>query len=271
MVIRIEDASVKRNGEWILEHINWYVNKGEHWVLYGLNGAGKTALLNMLCSYYFPTEGSVEVLGRKFGKDILGEQLRKRIGLVSASIQQRFYPSDSAFEIVLSGAYGTVGLYEKPTQEIREKAIFLLEQLGSIEYADRNYETLSQGEKQRVLIGRALMGDPKLLILDEPSTGLDFIARESLLETIEQIAEAKDAPTLLYVTHHVEEILPVFTHTMLLKDGQVFNAGKTRDMLQNDILTDFFNLPVEVIWNNDRPLLVKGAGFSSKSKINFNI
>lgn len=257
MVLHIENASLKRDERWILQNINWHVNKGEHWVIYGLNGAGKTALLNMLCAYYFPTRGSIEVLGSKFGKVELGEKLRKKIGLVSSGLQHRLHPSDSAFEIVLSGAYASIGLYEKPTKEIREKAISLLKALGSIEYADRSYRTLSQGEKQRVLIGRALMGDPELLILDEPATGLDFISRESLLDTIEKIAEDKSAPTLLYVTHHVEEILPVFTHTMLLKNGQVFAAGKTTDMLVNENLMGFFGLNVEVLWNYGRPLLIK--------------
>ncbi len=131
----------------------------------------------MLCAYYFPTTGKVTVLGREFGKTELNEKLRQKIGLVSAALQQKLYPEDSAFEIVLSGAFASIGLYESPSQSVREKAIALLEEFGSIRYADRRYETLSQGEKQKVLISRALMADPELLILDEPVTGLDFIAR----------------------------------------------------------------------------------------------
>lgn len=171
--------------------VDWTVKGGEHWALYGLNGAGKTALLNMLCAYYFPTAGRVNVLGHEFGKSELGEKLRRKIGLVSAVLQQKLYPEDSAFEIVLSGAFASIGLYQTPTQDIREKAISFLEEFGSIDYADRRYETLSQGEKQKVLISRALMSDPELLILDEPVTGLDFIAREQVLETIESIAKKK--------------------------------------------------------------------------------
>jgi iron complex transport system ATP-binding protein len=126
-----------------------------------------------------------------------------------------------------------------------------------MDYANRNYETLSQGEKQRVLIARALMADPSLLILDEPTNGLDFIAREKLLESIETIAKNPNAPAIIYVTHHVEEILPVFNKTLLLKEGQVFASGNTGEMLSSESLTQFFNLPVRVSWENERPLLSK--------------
>ncbi len=256
MVLHLQDVSLRREEKWILQHIDWEIEKGEHWVLYGLNGAGKTALLNMLCAYYFPTSGQVEVVGKTFGKSILGDQLRRKIGIVSAGFQAKLNPLDSAFEIVLSGAYASIGLYEKPTSEIREKAILLLRQLGAIEYADREYETLSQGEKQRILLGRALMGDPELLILDEPATGFDFIAREALLKTIAKIAKMEGGPTIIYVTHHVEEILPEFKHALLLKKGEVFAKGQTKEMLTSKNLSAFFETPVECIWRNERPLLV---------------
>ena len=131
----------------------------------------------------------------EFGKSYLGEILRSKIGFVSSSLQEKLYPNDNAFEIVLSGAFASIGLYEKPTDDIREKAIGLLKDFGCYQYANRNYETLSQGEKQRVLIARALMADPELLIFDEPTDGLDFIAREQFLETIEKISQKQNAPT----------------------------------------------------------------------------
>jgi iron complex transport system ATP-binding protein len=241
----------------LLKDIHWKVKKGEHWTLFGLNGAGKTALLNLLNAYEFPTEGKMNVLGKTFGKSPLGEQLRTKIGLVSSSLQQKFYPEDSAYEIVLSGGFASIGLYETPTDEMRGKAILLLKELGCIDYADRNYETLSQGEKQRVLIARALMAEPQLLILDEPTNGLDFIARENLLEAIEKIVLRENAPTILYVTHHVEETLPIFTNTLLLKKGKVFSSGRTKEMISSDTLTSFFNVAVDVLWKNERPLLSK--------------
>lgn len=255
MIVKLDDVGLKRNGQWILQHINWEIKKGENWILYGLNGAGKTALLNMICAYYHPTEGKMEVLGKVFGKSELGGALRRRIGLVSNRLQQKLYESDSAFEIVLSGAYASIGLYESPTTEIRNRAIAIMKQLGSLEYADRPYNSLSQGERQKVLIGRALMLDPELIILDEPATGLDFLAREQLLDTFSKIVN--EDTSIIYVTHHVEEVLPVFSHSFLLKEGKEFSSGYTKDILTSKNMSSFFSLPVEVIWNNERPLLAR--------------
>ncbi|GHH96630.1 ABC transporter ATP-binding protein [Neobacillus kokaensis] len=257
MVIHLEDVSLKREGKWILQNINWKIKQGEQWVLYGLNGSGKTAILNLLNAYNFPTKGKLTVLGMEFGKTYLGEKLRKQIGFVSSSLQEKLYPNDNALEVVLSGAFASIGLYESPTDELREKAGALLEELGCDEYANRRYETLSQGEKQRVQIARALMGEPSLLILDEPTNGLDFIAREQLLEIVECIAAKPNTPTIIYVTHHVDEILPVFNKTLLLKEGQVFAAGNTDEILSSEQLSNYFNLPVNVLWENQRPLLSK--------------
>lgn len=257
LVVQLENVSLIRDGKWILQDINWQIEKGEHWVLFGLNGSGKTAILNLLNAYYFPTKGKITVLDLEFGKNYLAEKLRKQIGFVSSSLQEKFHPDDNAFEVVLSGEYASIGLYETPTDEIRKKAIDLLDELGCIEYANRNYHTLSQGEKQRVLIARALMANPALLILDEPTNGLDFIAREQLLDSVERITQNPDAPTIIYVTHHVEEILPAFSKTLLLKKGQVFAAGDTKNMMNSDMLTQYFNLPVKVQWENERPLLSK--------------
>lgn len=257
MVLELENVSLKRDGSWILQNVNWHIDKGDHWVLFGLNGSGKTAILNMLNAFYFPTKGQINVLGKQFGTAFLGEELRNKIGFVSSSLQEKLYQHDNAFEIVLSGAYASIGLYEAPTDEIKQKAIQLLEDLGCIDYANRRYETLSQGEKQRVLIGRALMGSPSLLVFDEPANGLDFIAREKLLESIEKVAEKEDAPTMIYVTHHVDEILPIFNKTLLLKKGEVFSSGETKDMISSSTLSEFFGLPVEVNWDNHRPSLSK--------------
>lgn len=256
-MLELENVSLIRNGKWILHDINWSIQKGEHWVLFGLNGAGKTAILNMIHAFYFPTKGKVTVLGMEFGKTYLGEKLRRKIGFVSSSLQEKFYPSDSAYEIVLSGGYASIGLYETPTDEMRKKAVELLEAFGCFVYADRRYETLSQGEKQRVLIARAMMADPSLLILDEPANGLDFLAREQLLGAIEKLAGKADGPAMIYVTHHVEEILPQFRKTLLLKKGQVFASGDTFDLISTERLSDFFDTPVEVIRHTGRSLLVK--------------
>lgn len=257
MILNMQHVTVKREEQYLLKDFNWQIKDGENWVLFGLNGAGKTTILNLINAYYFPLEGEINVLGLQFGKTYLRERLRKQIGYVSSALKEMLHPDDSAFEVVLSGAYASIGLYEKPTEEVREKAIDMLKRLGCFDYADRNFETLSHGEKQRVLIGRALMAEPRLLILDEPTNGLDFIAREQLLEAIENIAASENAPSIIYVTHYVEEILPPFNKTLLLKEGTVFAAGDTSEMIESKQLSTFFDLPVEVLWHNERPLISK--------------
>lgn len=256
-MICFEDVSLRRSGKWLLRNINWKVEKGEHWVLYGLNGAGKTLLLNIINGYYYPTSGKVFVFGKQFGKVNIRDEIRRKIGFVSSSLQERFYKTDTAYDIVLSGAYTSIGLYEEPTEEVKRKGLLLMEQLGCTEFRDRAYHLLSQGEKQRVLIARAMMNDPEILILDEPVNGLDFVVREQVLESIEEIARKENGPAILYVTHHAEEILPVFNKILLLKKGEVYAKGRKEDILQDEILSGFFDLPVEVIWKNGRPLLTK--------------
>lgn len=253
MIIDLKDIGLVRKGKWILDQINWQVKEGEHWVLLGLNGAGKTALLHMLSAFHFPAKGSIEVLGRRFGKDALGEELRQDIGLVSQTIKSRFYDSDSAYQIVLSGGFASIGLYETPTDEMRARAQELLKELGCFHYANRAYYTLSQGEKQRVMIARALMGQPKLLILDEPTNGLDFLAKEQLLDAVEQISSRSDAPTIVYVTHHVDEILPIFDKILMLKEGRVHRSGSKAELLTEPSLASFFGTEINLSWQNNRP------------------
>lgn len=257
MILELEGVSRRRDDKLLLDGVDWQVQKGEHWVLYGLNGAGKTSLLDLINAYFFPTEGKVTVLGMEFGKTYLAEKLRSRIGFVSASVQQKLPAHDNAYEVVLSGAFASLGLYQETSEKVDQKGIGILRELGCLDYANRNYHTLSQGEKQRVLIGRALMADPELLILDEPTAGLDFIAREELLESIAAIAKKPDGPTIIYVTHHIEEIMPEFDKTLLLKAGKVFASGDTAEVLTSGRLSDFFDIPVNLIWSNDRPLLSK--------------
>ncbi|MWC28038.1 ABC transporter ATP-binding protein [Paenibacillus sp. MMS18-CY102] len=254
MVIHIDDVSWVRDGATILKDVNWTVEPGEHWCIVGLNGSGKTTLLNMINGYIWPTKGSVSVLGKKFGEYDLRE-LRKSIGWVSSSLQQRLYGGETAINIVLSGKYATIGLYDKPDEDALEQAHDLLRLLGCEKLANRTYNTFSQGERQRVLIARALIAAPKLLILDEPCTGLDVFARELLLRMVERIAQQPNAPTLLFVTHHIEEIMPVFNRTLLVKQGEIFGAGPTQDILNTELLSRFFDAPLEVEHRNDRAWL----------------
>ncbi len=249
MIIELKAVTWLRERRPILENVDWRIQSGEHWCLFGLNGSGKTTLLNILGGYIWPSKGDVTVLGKRFGEVDLRD-LRKMIGLVSTSLQQKLYGNELVEEIVISGKHATIGLYDQVMEEDKERAWQLLERLGAISLRGRAYHTLSQGEQQRVLIARALMPSPKLLILDEPCSGLDLLAREQLLQLISQLAAAKDAPTLIYVTHHLEEILPSFSQTLLLKNGRVFQAGPTSDLFSSASLSEFLEVPVEVQhWN----------------------
>ncbi|RJG26589.1 ABC transporter ATP-binding protein [Paenibacillus thiaminolyticus] len=245
MVIDVQEVTWKRDNKTILDRVSWEVKPGEHWCLLGLNGSGKTTLLNMINGYIWPTSGSVSVLGKRFGTFDLRE-LRKHIGWVSTSLQQKLYGHETVEKIVLSGKFATIGLYDDIEETDEEKALSLIRLLGCERLLNRTYDTLSQGERQRVLIGRALMASPKLLILDEPCTGLDIFARDQLLHMIQSIAREPDAPTLIYVTHHVEEIMPCFNRALLIKQGTVFSSGNTADQLTSAHLSEFFHARIEV-------------------------
>lgn len=253
-IIDLNNVSWRRSGTYILKDIHWQVNQGEHWAILGLNGSGKTTLLNMLNGYIWPTTGTVTVLNEDFGKTDIRE-LRKRIGWVSSSLQERIVTTQKVEQIVISGKFGSTGLYDERTHEDEEKAQMLLKQLQCPHLYGKEYGVCSQGEQQKTLIARALMADPELLILDEPTNGLDFIAREQLLDSITHIAHQSVAPTLLFVTHHVEEISPLFTHTLLMKSGSVFSKGKREEIFQSTSMSSFFDKKVHIDWKFDRPSL----------------
>ncbi len=258
MIVEMQDVSWIRDGRKILKNVNWQVRPGEHWAVVGLNGSGKTSLLNIINGYIFPSQGTVSVLGHSFGSYDLRE-LRKSIGWVSSSLQEQLYVNETAEEIVLSGKYATIGLYDKPGEREWEQANDLLEELNCGHLAQKPYKTLSEGEKQKVVIARALISSPEILILDEPCSGLDIFAREQLLSTIGQISDRTGAPTLIYVTHHVEEILPLFSHILLLRRGEVHSAGETGHVLTAENLSRFFEHPVNVERLNGR-MSLKLAG-----------
>ncbi|WP_411349921.1 ABC transporter ATP-binding protein [Paenibacillus sp. WLX2291] len=245
MIIDIQHASWRRETGLIIGDVSWQVQPGEHWCLLGLNGSGKTTLLNMINGYIWPTTGNISVLGERFGEVNLREH-RKKIGWVSTSLQQRLHGRDVAEQIVLSGKFASIGIYTEVADSDREQAQLLMRQLDAQHLTGRTYDTLSQGERQRILIARALMASPELLILDEPCTGLDIFARDQLLHRVQQIAMQENAPTLIYVTHHIEEIMPCFNKTLLLRDGDIFAAGNTADMLDSQRLSEFFQTGVDV-------------------------
>ncbi|NLT94733.1 MAG: ABC transporter ATP-binding protein [Clostridia bacterium] len=252
MIIQMENVSWRRENNYILQNITWQVEEGENWTVMGLNGSGKTTLLNIINGYIYPSSGEVTVLGNRFGKCNL-QELRKQIGWVSSSLQENLYKNETALEIVLSGKYATIGLIHTPEKEDVEKAKALLVSLACGKLINLPYRTLSQGEKQKVIIARALINNPRLLILDEPCTGLDILAREQLLATISELSLKPEAPALIYVTHRVEEILPIFNKVLMLKRGKVHSAGTAKEVLTGANLSDFLETPVQVNWINSRP------------------
>ncbi|MGN7479669.1 ABC transporter ATP-binding protein [Solibacillus silvestris] len=244
-MIHIENIHLYRNDKVILNNLSWHVQKGEHWAILGLNGSGKTTLLKVINGYIWPNGGKVQVLDETYGQTYI-PKLRTRIGWVSNAMIDNFNWQDNAIEIVLSGQFGALRLFEEVSDEDIEKAVSIMKHFNCDHLANKSFEHLSQGERQRVQIARALMAEPEILILDEPCGGLDLIERENLLQTIGKIASGENCPTLIYVTHHVEEILPCFNHVLLMKDGKDI-AANTRDIILNEqLLSEFFGRAVSL-------------------------
>ncbi len=253
-ILDVRDLTIIRNGTSILRDVAWRVEPGQHWVILGSNGSGKTSLLSALTGYLMPTSGEIELLGRRYGESDWRE-LRKRIGLVSSSIRQMMAETEPALESVASGRYAMIDFWGRPTRADRRRALALLGQIECTHLAERPWAVLSQGERQRVLIGRALMADPRLLILDEPCAGLDPVARETFLQFVQRLSTQPDAPALVLVTHHVEEIVPCFTHALLLREGGVVAAGGLRRVVTSERLGVTFGHRVRVVRRRGRYLL----------------
>ena len=223
-VLEVTGLRVERGTTTILRGVDWRVARGEHWVILGANGSGKTSLLKALTGFLSPTDGEFSVLGRRYGAADWRE-LRLHIGVVTSAFTASIPPSEVTRDTVISGKYAQLDLWHAGTRADRGKALRLLRSVGLAHLADREWAYLSQGERQRVLIARALMARPQLLILDEPCAGLDPVAREKFLRFLEKLARRRTGPALVLVTHHVEEITPAFTHTLLLRAGRVVAAG----------------------------------------------
>ena len=244
-VLAVDALTIRRGETRILDSVSWRVAPGEHWVILGANGSGKTSLLAALTAYVTPSSGSVEVLGTTYGRSDWRE-LRKSVGLVSSSVRQMIADDTTGLEVVVSGKSATLNAWGRIPIADRTRATAILRQVEGTKLADRPWAVLSQGERQRVLIGRSLMAAPRLLILDEPCAGLDPLAREGFLQFIERLGCRRAAPALVLVTHHVEEITPVFTHTLLLRAGRVLAAGPITDTLTGANLAATFGAPVRL-------------------------
>ena len=245
-VLVMSGVAVVRDRTTILADVDWTVREGERWVVLGPNGAGKTTLLQIASGTAFPTRGSVELLGERFGATDLSE-LRTRIGLSSAPLAERVPGREKALDVVVTAAYGVVGRFrERYDEGDVERAQALLRRVGLGAFADRRFGTLSEGERKRVLLARALMTDPELMLLDEPAAGLDLGAREALLRLLTRLAHDVTGPPSVLVTHHVEEVPIGTTHALLLARGRSMAAGPVREVLTGPLLTRAFGLPLEV-------------------------
>ena len=244
-VVDVAGVTLFRGDTVILDDVSWRMGAGEHWALLGANGSGKTTLLKIVSGYMWPSRGRVSVLGETFGKTEI-RKLRRRIGWVSSALHDWAPPHETACDTVLTGLGGTIGLREEPTRKEVERAEGLLTFFGCAARADHLFGTLSQGEQQKVLIARALMPEPELLILDEVCAGLDLAAREGFLSTLEDLARKDTGPAVIFVTHHIEEIVPQLTHVLVLKAGRAIAQGPKERILREDILQNALGLPIEL-------------------------
>ncbi len=248
-VIELNRVSCKAGYRHLLKDITWNVAPGEHWVVFGMNGSGKTTLLSIIAGFKHFTSGSVKVFGETFCNDNILD-IRKRIGWVSASFFDRYYTKESALHIVLSGKYGTLGLGTDITLADVRLAKNLLTELQLKDKMNRPFEMLSKGERQNVLIARALFSNPDILILDEPCTGLDVYNRSYLFNTIEALSKKKDL-TIIYVTHYVEEVVPLFQKALLLKNGNIFTKGDTAEVFTDEVFQELLGYPVHIYRESD--------------------
>lgn len=251
-VLELVDVTVRRGDSVLLNRVSWTVEEDERWVVLGPNGAGKTTLLQIASAQLFPTQGTVDVLEERLGTvDVF--ELRPRIGLTSAALAERIPRHETVHDVVVSAAYGVLGRWREVYDELdHDRATSLLRELGAKHLAPRTFGTLSEGERKRVQIARALMSDPELMLLDEPAAGLDLGGREDLVSTLSLLAYDPDSPATVLVSHHVEEIPPGFTHALLLRQGSVVAAGLLDQTLTEQNLSSTFGMPLTVVHSEGR-------------------
>ncbi|MBT2486101.1 MULTISPECIES: ABC transporter ATP-binding protein [unclassified Microbacterium] len=242
--LEFTDVVVRREGRNIIDHVSWKVEDDQRWVILGPNGAGKTTLLQLADTLMHPTSGTVTVLGETLGRTDVFE-LRPRIGFASSAMAKSVPRDETVLNTVLTAAYSVLGRWNESYEEIDERrALRVLDNWRLAHLAERTFGTLSDGEQKRVQIARAVMTDPELLLLDEPTASLDLGSREELLALLSGYASSPTTPAMLMVTHHVEEIPVGFTHVMLLRDGQVVAAGPIAENITAEALGEAFGMPI---------------------------
>lgn len=241
-VLSLRGVGLTRDGRDLLDDINWTVVAGERWVVLGPNGSGKTSLVRIASFQTHPSRGEVEVLGQRLGRVNIWK-LRNRIGLASSALADQLRPQLSASDVVVTQLNGALEpWWHTYSDDDRAEAQRCLDRMGVGDYADREFGTLSSGERQRVLLARTLMGSPGVILLDEPSAGLDLGGREGLVQSLTDLAADPVAPPVVFVTHHVEEIPPGFTSLLLLCEGRIVSAGDLASTLTAEALSDLFGL-----------------------------
>ncbi len=253
-LLELRDVTYRMNGRKILDGVSWTVNEGENWAILGPNGAGKTTLLKIACGYLWPNGGG-EVFRNGESHADLGA-LRRSIGWVTSALVADIPRGERVLDTVLSGKYAQLGLWALPDEEpdagALDAARECLTELRCGDLADRRFGTLSQGEQQKVLVCRALMARPYLIILDEPCAGMDPGARETFLSALSPLAGRTDLPALVYVTHHPEEILPAFTRALVIKDGRIMSSGATDSALNSRMFKDLYGVSVQLMQKKGR-------------------
>ncbi len=246
LLIDFRGVRLRRGGRLLVGPVDWQVELDERWVVIGPNGAGKTSLLRIAAAMEYPSGGTATVLGERLGRVDMGE-LRQRVGLSSSVLAQRIPDAELVRDLVVSAGYAVLGRWRERYDEVDyDRAVDTLESVGAEHLTDRTYGTLSEGERKRVLIARALMTDPELLLLDEPAAGLDLGGREELVARLSDLAADPDSPALVLVTHHVEEIPPGFSHCLILSEGQVVAAGLLKDVMTAENLSAAFGQSIAV-------------------------
>ncbi|MBB6021484.1 iron complex transport system ATP-binding protein [Paenibacillus sp. JGP012] len=256
-IVAMEKISLRREEHQILEDVHLRIEPGEHWVILGRNGSGKTTLLEMMNGYLFPSQGRIEVLGNVYGQCDVRE-VRKEIGYISQTLIEKLTLRDPVWEVVATGAYAFLRFYQTIPDEVKNKAMQLLHDMGFTKLANQPLGTLSQGERKKVMLARSLMAEPKLLIMDEPCAGLDLYEREKMLIEIDRLRQRN--MTVVYVTHHVEEIVPLFTHVALIRDGRIAAAGPKHEVLTEETIKHTYDIPVDIQWHEGRPWIRVRSG-----------
>ncbi|QLK86549.1 ABC transporter ATP-binding protein [Staphylococcus sp. 17KM0847] len=258
MLFLLDHVDKIKKGRMLLRDITWQVNEGERWLIYGLNGAGKSTLLNIINAYDFVTQGDVSLFGTSPGhQGYSAHNVRKQIGYISGSLRDRFAEGEIVQDVVLSGIYKSIGLYEKPTDHDMKCVEQVLEDLNMTHFKAHYFGQLSTGEQQRVLLARALVDHPKLLILDEPCNGLDYVGREQLLEMLSNIKQSYPQTAIIYVTHFMEEVTSEFTHALLLKAGRIQTLGQVEDVLTAPQLSQLLDMKVDLYRHKQRYQIVR--------------